>query len=137
MTEDRDTLPLPFEPSAVPVWIAAVELAKLAGIAEQKARLALSKCAAGGTWRQHALKVRTKDGGSASAQNPYLVHVDSLPPALMAAYYERKAGMTPPVPVKLGPQMPMPEKVDPNYAKRLAKVEWQMKILGCVHSNQT
>lgn len=129
MTEDRDTLPLPFEPSAVPVWIAAAELAELAGVTEQAIRLALSKCATGGTWRKHALQVRTKAGGPASAQNPYLVHVDSLPPALAGAYYERHAKTAQDVQVLTGPTLPMPETLDPKAAMKRAVSRWRLEIL--------
>lgn len=130
MKEDANTLPLPFEPSAVPLWIDAATFAELAGVEERKARAALSRCANGGTWRKYALKVRTRDGGPASAHNPYLVHVDSLPPALSIAHHERYAKALPEVEVKTGPTMPMPDKVDPNFAKKHAEVEWKMKILA-------
>ncbi|HAF56014.1 MAG TPA: hypothetical protein DCL01_12600 [Thauera sp.] len=130
MSGEERSLPLPFEPTAAPVWIDAATVAGLAGISEQKTRQALAKCAAGGTWRQHALKVRTKDGGPASAQNPYLVHVDSLPPALAGAYYERAALMSPPVDVKVGAALDMPEKVNPRAAKDYAELEWKLKILA-------
>ena len=130
MSEDERSLPLPLEPRAVPLWITAEELAKLAEIEERNARAAFAKCAAGGTWRQHALNVRTKDSGPASAQNPYLVHVDSLPPALAGAYYARAALMSPPVDVKLGAPLEMPEKVTPRTAKDYAVLEWKLKILA-------
>lgn len=129
-TPEAESLPLPFEPSAVPVWITAEELATLAEIEERNARGALATCASGGTWRKHALKVRTKDGGPASAQNPYLVHVDSLPSALAAKYAERAALMSPPVAVKLGPAIEMPEQVDPRAAKDYAELDWKLKILA-------
>ena len=121
---------LPFESVAMPVWISAEDLARLAGIEDRNARAALASCANGGTWRKHALKVRTKDGGPASAQNPYLVHVDSLPPALAGKYAERVARMRPPAPVKLGPAIEMPDKIDPKAAKKLAEMEWKLKILA-------
>lgn len=131
MKPNDQSLPLPFamEPTAVPVWIGAGELAGLAGIAEQNARLALAKCAAGGTWRKHALNVRTRDGGPASAQNPYLVHVDSLPPALAGAYYERHAKTVKEIEIKTGPALPMSEKFDPRAAKKRAECRWKLNIL--------
>lgn len=128
---DRNTLSLPFGPSAAPLWIAAPEFAALAGIAEQNARSALSRCfRKGGTWRKHALNVRTKDGGPASAQNPYLVHVGSLPPALACAYYERHVKTVKEVEIKTGPALPMPTTFDPKAAKKRAEVKWKLGILA-------
>lgn len=130
MSNAARPLPLPFEPSAVPLWIEAGRLAELAGVTEQAVRHALAKCAAsGGTWRNYALQVRTKDGGPASARNPYLVHVDSLPPALAGAYYERHAKAVTPVEVKTGPALPMPATLDPKAAKKRAEARWKLEIL--------
>lgn len=129
MSGEERSLPLPFEPSAAPVWIDAATVARLAGIDERRVRTALAKCAAGGTWRQHALKVRTKDGGPASAQNPYLVHVNSLPPALAGAYYERHAKAAELVEVKTGPALPMATTLDPKAAKKRAEKLWKLGIL--------
>lgn len=129
MTGDQDTLPLAFESPAVPVWIDAAELAELAGVTKQAIRLALSKCATGATWRKHALKVRTKDGGPASAQNPYLVHVDSLPPALAGAYYERHVKTAQDVQVLTGPTLPMPETLGTKAAMKRAVSRWRLEIL--------
>tara|TARA_R110001583_G_scaffold195501_2_gene374408 strand:+ start:12825 stop:15098 length:2274 start_codon:yes stop_codon:yes gene_type:complete len=123
--EDQDT----FQPIAVPVWITAADLAQVAGIAEQNARLALSKCATGGTWRKHTLKVRTKDGGPANAQNPYQVHIESLPPALVAAYYKQHTRTTLPVKVQTGPVLPMPTTLDPRAARRRSEARWKLEIL--------
>lgn len=126
--EERD-LRLPFEPTAAPAWIDAATVAALAGISERKARSALLKCAAGGTWRNHVLSVRMKDGGPASAQNPYLVLVDSLPPALALAYYERHAKAAALIEVKTGPALPMPTTLDPKAAKKHAEKHWKLGIL--------
>lgn len=121
--------PLPLKVGAVPQWIPAVELAKLAGVTEQAVRLALGNCASGGTWRKHALQVRTKDGGRATARNPYLVQVDSLPPALAIAYYERHAKAAQPVEVKTGLALPMPVTLDPKAPKKRAEAHWKLQIL--------
>ena len=130
MIDDRVSPAVSFEPSALPVWIGAAELARLAGIAEQNARSALAACAKGATWRQYPLQVRTKAGGPASARNPYLVHVASLPPALSEKYMERAVAAHPPVPVKLGDMPAMPTRVDLKAAKKEAELRWKLQILG-------
>lgn len=130
MSADQDALPLPFESAAVPEWITAEQTAELANVTEQAVRAAFAKCATGGTWRSHALKVRTRDGGPASAQNPYLVHVLSLPPALSGAYIEKMNRLYPAAPVKLGPKVEMPEQVEPNGSRKLAEMKWKLSILA-------
>lgn len=130
MIEDHNKLPQPFEQSAVPEWIVAAELAALAGISEQNTRLALSKCATGGTWRKHALTVRTKNGGPASAQNPYQVHVDSLPPALAAKHYEQMTKQAPMSAVMFGRTIAMPTKIDPRAGKKVSIRDWRLQILA-------
>lgn len=128
MSDERDAL-VPAASAAVPVWVDAARLAELAGVTEQAIRLGITKCVTGGTWRNHALQVRTKDGGPASARNPYLVHVDSLPPALAGAYYERHAKAVQPVEVKTGPALPMPTTLDPKAARKHAEARWKLEIL--------
>ncbi|MCP5254037.1 MAG: hypothetical protein H6947_06255 [Zoogloeaceae bacterium] len=129
-TPDTETLLMPFEPTAVPVWVDAETLADLAGIEDRNARLALAKCSAGGTWRQHALKVRTKDGGPANAQNPYLVHVESLPPALRMKYMEQVSSRVVTTPIKPGPMVDMPAHVDINAVRKITEMEWKLKIIA-------
>ena len=130
MTPDESNTPLPFGAPAVPLWIEASRFAALVGVTEQAARSALAKCAtSGGTWRNHALQVRTKNGGPASARNPYLVHVYSLPPALAATYYEQQARTTRPVKVQTGPALPMPATLDPRAARKHLEARWKLEIL--------
>lgn len=128
MSDERDAL-APAASAAVPVWVDAARLAELAGVTEQAIRLGIAKCVTGGTWRNHALQVRTKDGGPASAHNPYLVQVDSLPLALANAYYERHAKAMQQVTVQTGPALPMPATLDPKAAKKRAEVHWKLGIL--------
>lgn len=132
MKPNDRSLPLPsaMEPTTVPVWISACDLAKLAGVTEQAIRLALAKCANGGAWRNHALKVRTANGGPASAHNPYLVHVDSLPPALAVRYMEQALKDYTPPEIKLGPVAEMPTQIDLDAARKLAELEWKVKVLA-------
>lgn len=128
MSDERDAI-APAASAAVPVWVDAARLADLAGVTEQAIRLAIARCATGGTWRNHALQVRTKDGGPASARNPYLVHVDSLPRALAGAYYERHAKVVKPVEVKTGSTLPMPMTLDPKAARKRAEARWKLEVL--------
>lgn len=129
--EDISTLPLPLEPLAVPVWIDSSDMAKLASITEQAARLALLKCSeSGSTWRGCALEVRTRNGGPASAQNPYQVHVDSLPPPLAAKHYERMTKRAPVSAVEFGGTIAMPTKIDPRAGKKISIRDWRLNILA-------
>ena len=65
-----------------PEWIGAVAFAEAAGISGQKARRALSRAAAGLTWRGHALEVRETHGRGGHAGLSYEVSLRSLSEAL-------------------------------------------------------
>ena len=111
-------------------WITVQELAQLAEIKGQNVRRAISRCAAGGTWRKHALIVKTQHGGPASAQNPHLVQVESLPLELQERHRNRVMAALPEAPQPLlGEALEMPAQIDPQGAKHHQIMVWKATLL--------
>lgn len=115
--------------SNLPEWIGTDEFARLVGITERGARLALVKCLSGGQWKGVNLSVRVVDGIGGRGGKSYQLHIHSLPENLRSIWYKQNQSVL--KPLKVDPiVLSAPDTMHARVAAETAEWQWKLSIIG-------